>query len=78
VAVCSSLVACVSHSGTSRSTNSMCWYAESSLHIVNLLVPLSILVNFASAFESSLQHALADFSHTNSLTFRDNFTDIKN
>jgi len=73
----SSLVACVSYIGTSRSTNSMCWYAESSLHVVNLLVRLSILANFASAFESSLQHALADFSHINTLTFLDNFTDIK-
>jgi len=73
----SSLVACVSHSGTSRSTNSMCWYAENSLHVVDLLVPLSILAYFASAFESSLQHALADFFHINSLTFLNNFTDIK-
>jgi len=55
----------------------MCWYAESLLHEVGLLVPLLILANFASAFESSLQHALADFSHINALTFPDNFTDIK-
>jgi len=33
-----SLVACVSHSGTSRYTSSMCWYAESSLLVVDLLV----------------------------------------
>jgi len=56
----------------------MRWYAESSLHVVYLLVPLLILVDFASAFESSLQHALADFFHINSLTFLENITDINN
>jgi len=45
--------------------------------VVDLLVPLLILANFASAFESSLQHALADFSYINSLSFPDNITDIK-
>jgi len=30
----SSLVACVSNSGTTRSTSSMRWYAESSLYMV--------------------------------------------
>jgi len=54
----------------------MCWYAESSLHVVVLLGPLSILANFASAFESSLQHALVDFSCVSSLNFLDNFADI--
>jgi len=74
----SSLVACARRTGTTRFTSSMCWHAESSTTVVNLLVPLSILANFASAFESSLQHALAAaFSHINSLTFQDNFTDIK-
>jgi len=56
----------------------MCWYSESSLHVVDLLVPLSILANFASALENNLQHVLADLSHINSLTFLDNFIDIKN
>jgi len=72
----SSLVACVSYSGTNRSTSIMRWYAEISLHVVDLLVLLSILANFASAFESSLQYALAVFSHINSLIFLDKFTDI--
>jgi len=54
----------------------MCWYAESSLYVVDLLVPLSILVNFASVFQSSLQHALLDISYINLLTFQYNFSNI--
>jgi len=53
------------------------WLRPCTTRIVDLLLPLSILANFASVFESSLQHSLADFSHNNSLTFLDNFTDIK-